>query len=100
MKKITIEMPVVSQCNANQCGYNLDNTCHAKAITIGDANNPNCDTFLEANHHNKENRRIAGVGACKVGICKFNTDFECTVGNIIVGFTGQKITCLTFSKGL
>lgn len=91
-------MPTVSQCTVEQCAYNLDNICHAKAITIGDSANPNCDTFFMAHQHSKETKRIAGVGACKVGVCEFNNDFECTLENIIVGFSGQKINCLNFIK--
>lgn len=97
MKKTTIEMPPVSQCDVSRCGYNVNNNCHAKAITIGDNSNPGCDTFFEASKHNKEIKRIAGVGACKVNTCKFNNDFECTAENIIVGLSKQKINCLTFS---
>ncbi|MGZ3693897.1 MAG: DUF1540 domain-containing protein [Bdellovibrionota bacterium] len=97
MKKITIEMPIVSKCQINQCGYNVSNNCHAKAITIGDSTNPGCDTYMNSGSHNRETRRIAGVGACKVSSCKFNEDFECSAENISVGLNGKKINCLTYS---
>lgn len=96
MKKLTIEMPLVSQCDVNNCGFNVNHTCHAKAITIGDLENPGCDTFFEASRHNKETKRIAGVGACKVSACKYNNDFECNADAIAVGFSKHKINCLTF----
>ncbi|MDD4976943.1 MAG: DUF1540 domain-containing protein [Bacteriovorax sp.] len=97
MEKITIEMPLVSQCDVSSCGYNVNDTCHAKAITVGDHFNPGCDTFFEGSKHNKETKRIAGVGACKVGTCKYNNDFECTAENIIVGFSKHEINCLTYA---
>lgn len=97
MKKITIEMPPVSQCEISRCGYNVNNHCHAKAITIGDNANPGCDTFFETKKHTKETKRVAGVGACKVNECKHNNDFECTANNIAVGLAKQKINCLTYT---
>ncbi|MBC7540361.1 MAG: DUF1540 domain-containing protein [Bacteriovorax sp.] len=97
MEKVTIEMPLVSSCDVSRCGFNVNHTCHAKAITVGDNFNPGCDTFFETNEHNKENKRIAGVGACKVNTCKHNIDFECTAESIVVGFSKQKINCLTFT---
>lgn len=96
MKKLTIEMPLVSSCGASQCGYNVNQSCHAKAITVGDYLNPGCDTFLDANRHSTEIKRIAGVGACKIANCRFNDDFECTAEKIVVGQAKQKINCLTY----
>lgn len=97
MKEITIEMPLVSACSVELCGYNLNHQCHAKAITVGDSANPGCDTFFKADKHSKETKRVAGVGACKVSECKFNEDFECAANNISVGFARHKINCLTFT---
>ena|SRR3990167_2812242 len=97
MKKVTIEMPLVSRCDVSRCGYNVNSSCHAKAITVGDYTNPGCDTFLDGSEHSKETKRIAGVGACKVVNCKYNEDFECTAENIIVGFAKKKINCLTYA---
>lgn len=97
MKPLTIEMPVVSVCEATQCAYNVNRGCHAKAITVGDGSNPDCDTFFASMQHNKEARRQAGVGACKVTGCKFNRDFECNADSIQVGFADQKVNCLTFT---
>ena len=98
MEKMTIEMALVSECDVTKCGYNVNSICHAKAISVGDGLNPGCDTFFETNEHNKEKKRIAGVGACKVSSCKYNTDFECNAENISVGFSKQKINCLTFAS--
>lgn len=99
MEKITIEMPLVSSCTVNDCAYNVTQSCHAKAITIGDGHNPGCDTFFELSSHNKETKRIAGVGACKVSTCKYNNDYECVAVNINVGLvSNHNINCLTFSR--
>ena len=34
MKKLTLEMPMISSCDVEQCGYNQNKNCHAKAITL------------------------------------------------------------------
>ncbi len=97
MSKVEAEMPVVSSCVVKRCAYNVENACHAKAITVGDYVNPNCHTFIEAKIlHNRETKRIAGVGACKTINCKFNQDFECAAENIEVGFFNGQIGCLTY----
>lgn len=95
--KITNEMSPVRTCAATRCTYNVNQNCHAKAVTIGDLKNPGCDTFFDTTGHTKETRRIAGVGACKVAACKFNDDFECTADTISVGFAGTKVNCITFA---
>ncbi|MEK6705407.1 MAG: DUF1540 domain-containing protein [Bdellovibrionota bacterium] len=94
--KITLDMPVISKCVISQCAYNVSNSCHAKAITVGDDKNPCCDTFFSSNLHNREVRRIAGVGACKVTSCKFNSDLECSAEKIDIGYTENQVTCLTY----
>lgn len=98
MNKITVEMPLVAKCSVGQCAYNVNKACHAKAITVGDAANPGCDTFFRSSSHAKEAKRIAGVGACKVSECRYNRDFECTADSIHVGMTGDRINCLTYAS--
>jgi hypothetical protein len=93
---MNIEMPPVNQCDVKTCGYNVEACCHAKAITIGDGDNPGCDTFFNTGKHCKDGERIAGVGACKVSGCQFNNDFECSAESIEVGFVGNKINCRTY----
>jgi hypothetical protein len=85
MNKMTIEMAPVSKCYASQCAYNQNNSCHAKAITVGDGLQPECDTFLSSQTHTQEKTRIAGVGACKIISCKFNSDFDCSADKIKIG---------------
>ena len=96
MGKVIIEIPIVSKCDIKKCGYNVNNNCHAKAITVGDEMNPGCDTFFENKSHSRETKRIAGVGACKVSSCRHNNDYECTAEGVSVGFSDGKINCLTY----
>ncbi len=94
--KMTIDMPTVAECTVMDCAYNMNSTCHAKAITIGDGVHPGCDTFFDGNAHTKRTR-IAGVGACKVSGCSHNEDFEYMADRITVGFMGSTINCMTYS---
>lgn len=94
--KVNNEMPSVGSCAAVKCAYNVNQSCHARAVTIGHVNTPGCDTFLEGDRHCKETHRIAGVGACKVDQCKLNDDYECLAETIQVGFHEKSIKCLTF----
>jgi hypothetical protein len=97
MKKLTIEMPIVSQCGASRCAYNQDKNCRAKAITVGDELRPGCDTYFASQGHIQEKTRTAGVGACKISSCRFNNDFECTAENISVDVSGTDVRCMTYS---
>ncbi|WP_304056768.1 DUF1540 domain-containing protein [Nitrosomonas communis] len=97
MKMITIETPLVSECSATECAYNLGKNCHARAITIGDGAHPSCDTFFSNRNHTKAAMWAAGIGACKVVTCQFNDDFECITENIRVGRSKDEISCLTFA---
>lgn len=97
MKKITIEMPLVKKCSADECAYNIANNCHARAITIGDSIHPACDTFLDGGHHTKLASQIAGIGACKTAGCKFNDDLECIADSIQVGMVRSEANCMTYA---
>ena len=98
--KMTIEMPQVNGCTVSECAYNLNDKCHARAITIGDGVHPGCDTaFLRSPAHTHDKKRIAGVGACKVVGCSFNNDLECTADSISVGLVNKQINCMTYSEG-
>lgn len=96
MKTITLEMPVVTECMASVCAYNVNNNCHARAITIGDSLLPGCDTFMAGSRHAKSVNQIAGIGACKTVGCKFNNDLECMAEGIQVGMVKNKANCMTF----
>jgi hypothetical protein len=91
----TIKMPVVSECAIAECAYNSNKSCHAIAITIGDGNRPMCDTFFKSSRHGELNS-IAGVGACKVFICRHNNSLECSMESIRVGSEQDHGKCMTF----
>lgn len=95
--QITIEMPMVADCTVGECAYNVDQTCYARAITVGDGVHPGCDTFFEAPTHSRVHTTAAGVGACKVTACRHNDDFECQTESIRVARNGSDVRCMTFS---
>lgn len=97
MKKITIEMPVVSECSATECAYNRDNACQARAITVGDGVHAGCDTYCKSSQRAKASVGAAGIGACKMAGCKFNDGLECMAQSIQIGRVQNKVNCMTFS---
>lgn len=96
--KMTLEMPMVSKCEVDQCVYHTEKKCNAKAVTIGDNRRPGCDTFFNSDGHCQGSQSITGVGACKVSNCQFNKDFECNAQEISVGYAGpmREVVCMTF----
>jgi len=95
--KMTFTMSVVTGCKVSDCAYNLDDTCNARAITIGDGVHPGCDTFFSNNTHTQEMNEVTGVGACKIMTCAHNHDFECAAESITVGRNKTGICCLSFA---
>jgi hypothetical protein len=90
----------VEKCEISQCAYNLDNQCHAIAITIGgDAAHHSCDTFCGPMKKGREKNKIAGVSACKVASSMFNKRLECNSPDIMVSYNRDEIDCLTFLPG-
>ncbi len=51
MKTMTLEMAEVAECAAVDCAYNRDSMCRARAITVGDGVEPNCDTAPNPGSH-------------------------------------------------
>lgn len=101
MQKISIEMPVVTDCSVLACAYNTESTCKARAITVGDKVHPDCDTYFSStgsSDHAKGRSLQAGVGACKMSNCQHNEDYECVAEKISVGQVMNRINCLTFSQ--
>lgn len=92
-----MQMPKVQECDVDQCAYNTDGKCHALAITIGDGENPMCDTFCQSSSKGGVKGSTAGVGACKVTACRHNQMLECSAKRISVGWEGQQADCLTFA---
>ena len=64
--------PVASIFVPEVCAYNVDETCHARAITVGDGLHAACDTFFVSDLHTRGTSNNAGVGACKVTDCRYN----------------------------
>jgi hypothetical protein len=97
MKTICLEMPIVTKCAVNECVYNASNSCHARAISIGNSVQPGCDTFMAGAQHTMKVNQVAGIGACKTAGCKFNDDLECTAESIQVGIIKNEANCTTFT---
>lgn len=95
--RITIEAPSVLACEATQCAYNVGQSCHARAITIGDGAHPACDTFISTEDHVHSTGTIAAVGACKVTACQYNDDLECSAEGVRVGTHESHADCVTFT---
>ena len=94
-----MEMPRVENCRVIECCYNLDQMCHALAITIGNRTHPKCDTYCDYMTKGGDQSVIAGVGACKVSECGYNRSLECTASGITVGRAEDEADCLTFEAG-
>jgi Domain of Unknown Function (DUF1540) len=95
--KMTIDMPSVTSCRVEECVYNRERMCHARAITVGDPEAPRCDTFMESQCHCQGGEK-AGVGACKVDWCTHNDDFECQTDSVNIGQVGSDVMCMTCKK--
>lgn len=94
--KVTMDMPAVKNCRVEDCVFNHDRNCSARAITVGDGSTPLCDTYYAGSKHIKKSH-MAGVGACKVTSCRYNEDYDCLADNIIVGQISKSAKCRTFS---
>lgn len=95
-----VHLSEVARCTVPECVYNRGGRCYARAITVGNGELPQCDTFFSANNHVARQSRIAGVGACKVYACRHNEGYECTAEHIYVGYAGEGhyIGCLTYAR--
>jgi hypothetical protein len=95
--RVTCEIPQVKQCKATDCAYNRDKACHALAITIGQSDNPICNTYLVSDTHTTT-EQIGGVGSCKVSSCFHNADFECHADGIQVDHASSEVVCKTYKR--
>ncbi|MFB0526820.1 MAG: DUF1540 domain-containing protein [bacterium] len=91
-----MKMAKVKSCNAAECAYNIENRCHALAITIGGEPIPTCDTLIKAAKKGGVLDTKARVGACKVENCEFNKSLECTAKAIKVKMDTARAECITF----
>lgn len=89
-------MPAINQCAADGCAYNQEHSCHALAITVGDATEAHCDTFFGASFKGGDISAIGKVGACKMADCRHNVNLECQAPGIDVGFHRNEVDCLTY----
>ncbi|GII97870.1 uncharacterized protein DUF1540 [Sediminihabitans luteus] len=95
------DLPVVSECSIDGCGYNHDHGCHAGAVTIaGTSGDASCATFIPLSTKGGLDKVVAHVGACQRGECVHNDNLECAASSIRVG-PGQQSAdhadCLTFA---
>jgi hypothetical protein len=92
-----MEMPVVSECRVTPCAYNRDSACHALAITVGEAERAQCDTFFSTSAKGGDASATARVGACKMANCRHNADLQCQAAGITVDFLSDEADCLTYA---
>lgn len=92
-----ITMPKILSCSVLDCAYNINSECHTMAITVGDANHAECDTFYKAGAKGGAADLVGGVGACKVSLCRFNRSFECNAPGINVAPHSGHADCKTFA---
>jgi hypothetical protein len=94
-----LDIPRIQTCEATECSYNTNRSCHAVAITVGDSSMAHCDTFFSRSRKGGIESINAGVGACKMESCKFNTDLECSAeqGINISSKSGQAM-CSTYVR--
>jgi hypothetical protein len=101
MKMAPMEVPQVQSCDMTDCDYNRRKQCHAIAVTIGEGDNPRCDTFwiaTEAKAKAGDPAQIGRVGACRVGQCQYNHRLQCGAEGIMVGHKEADALCLTFNR--
>ncbi len=92
-----MNMPKVISCDAPECAYNLNNICHALAITVGNGSIAHCDTFCSSSIKGGDPVAVGCVGACKCVSCLHNLSMECQASEICVGHEGADVNCLTFT---
>ena len=91
-----MELVKIIECGATECAYNVDQQCHAMAITVGSSIDHRCDTFCGAPKKGGFPDVTATVGACKVEGCAHNSNLECSAPGIRVGHEESEVDCLTF----
>ncbi|ALP54864.1 hypothetical protein Tel_12515 [Candidatus Tenderia electrophaga] len=95
---MNMEIPEVRACDESRCAYNVEQSCHARAVTIGDDDKPMCDTFFSSSRHAHNTKQTAGVGACKISGCRHNDDFECQADHIDIQTPNGQARCMTFAS--
>jgi hypothetical protein len=90
-------IPEIERCEAIACTYNRGGKCHTVAINVGDFELW-CDTFFASVEKGGKDDQNAGVGACKVSNCSFNSAFECTRSFIQVKMISNHPVCGSFQR--
>lgn len=103
------KVPMVTLCEVQECGFNVDKKCHAAAIQVGDepttmqglsgsmTADPMCDTFTpRPGAHFGADDFQGQVGSCKVESCSYNELRRCNSNGIIVGFHSSHADCKSF----
>ena len=94
-----MDMVRIERCRVTECSYNMDEMCHALAITVGDtADHPKCDTYSDLAAKGGDPSVIGAVGARKVTDCRYNESLSCTAPSITVGRAQDEADCLTFES--
>lgn len=94
---VNVEMTPVSTCKVVECAYNRNEQCNARGITVGDSDNPKCDTFFTSDRH-ASGMPNAGVGACKVSVCEYNDGFQCAAESIEIATSRDRADCVTYER--
>lgn len=89
-------MPIILDCEVEDCSYNRDKECHALAITVGSEGHPVCDTFAKLSRKGGVADTLGCVGACREDDCKYNDSLECTALTVHVGQHSSHADCRTF----
>ncbi|MCY9783342.1 DUF1540 domain-containing protein [Nocardiopsis sp. EMB25] len=90
-------LPVVNSCSADACAYNTDHNCHALAITVGESEHAQCDTYVNIPAQGGDPVSTGHVGACKMSDCQHNVRLECQAPGIAVGYVSNQVDCLTYA---
>jgi hypothetical protein len=85
----------VVRCDAVDCAYNQEASCHALAITVGDRPHPHCGTYLKAKVRGGDDEAAGCVCMCKMDRCRFNQGLRCHAPDIRVGLLAGGAVCTT-----
>lgn len=91
-------MPKILSCSVTECAYNKNSECHTMAITVGDVDHAECDTFYRSSNRGGVFDLVGAVGACKVEKCSFNKSLECSAPGINVAPHSGHADCKTFRE--
>ncbi|MBD3343967.1 MAG: DUF1540 domain-containing protein [Chitinivibrionales bacterium] len=94
-RAMALEISDVIECDVEECVFNTDKKCHTMAIMVGGPD-PLCDTYMSGSKKSGSGDLFAKVGTCKIGQCKYNSEYECQAHGITVVPKGSKAFCGTY----